>query len=84
MTTISPNIEALKKIVDLNSLIQKINIDKSLIEQKSNRLFSYSGDITPEARELCIDLKKAINNSYLDGQLKPLLDSIMGEIPEIK
>ena len=83
MTTISQNVEALKAIIDLNSVIQKINIDKSIIEQTANRLFSYKGDITPEVKELCIGLKKAIDNSYVDVTLRSALDALKGYIPEI-
>ena len=81
MSTIHSNIKALEAIIDFSALIQKINLDRSAIEQNANRVFSYSGAITPEFTALCNNLNEYIENAYKNTDIKQMLDIIKNYIP---
>ena len=68
MATITPNRQGMK---DLSAF----NIDSKFCQQYGTQVFNYSGEVTPQYRELCENLSSVLNDITTDIQ------AIQAQIP---
>jgi hypothetical protein len=67
MTTITPNRQGLK---DLSAF----NVDTQFCQQYGAQVFNYSGELTPQYQQICVNLTNILND--LSGDIQSILQQI--------